>query len=147
MLRRAAPVFADKADRVRIVDHDQRAVSVGQIADAGEVGDDAVHREHAVGGDQLEARAGGIGFAQFRFEVGQVVVLVAEALGLAQPHAVDDARVIQFVADDRVVFVEQRFEQAAVRIETAGVEDAVVGLQERRRALAPVPCARSACRR
>ena len=75
--RRAAAVRADEADRVRVVDHHQRAVPIGEIADAAQIGDDAVHREHAVGGDQLEARAGGVGFPQLRFEVGHVVVAVA----------------------------------------------------------------------
>ena len=32
-LRRAAPALADEADRVRVVDHHQRAVALGQIAD------------------------------------------------------------------------------------------------------------------
>jgi len=106
------------------------AVTVGQIADAGEIGNDAVHRKHTVRGDQLEARAGGVGFFQLRFEVGEIVVPVAKALGLREPHTVDDAGVVQFVADDGVGFVEQRFEQTAVRIETARIQNAVVGLQE-----------------
>ncbi len=95
-----------------------------------EVGDDAVHREHAVGGDQLESRAGRFGLVQPGFEVGHVVVAVAQALRLAQPDAVDDAGVIQFVADDRVLLAEQRFEHAAVGIEAARIEDGVIGREE-----------------
>ena len=42
----------------------QGVVLVGQIADLVELGDVAVHGEHAVGGDQLEAGTGGIGGLQ-----------------------------------------------------------------------------------
>ena len=57
VLRRAAPVLAQHAERVRVVDHDEGAVALGEIADLREGRDDAVHREHAVGGDQDGARA------------------------------------------------------------------------------------------
>ena len=129
--RRAAPACADESDGVRIVDHHQRVVRVGEIADRSQIGDDAVHREHAVGRDQLEARAGGVGLGELRFEIRHVVVAIAVALRLAEPDAVDDARVIQFVADDGVLFAQQRLEQPAVRVEAARVEDGVVGAEER----------------
>jgi len=45
---------------MRIVDHDQRVVLLGQIADCAQIGDHAIHREHAVGGDQAVARVGGL---------------------------------------------------------------------------------------
>ena len=95
---------------------------------AGQVGDVAVHGEHAVGGDQAEARAGGLG--QLGLEVGHVVVQVAEALGFAEADAVNDAGVVQFVGDDGVLRPEQRLEQAAVGVEAGGVEDRVFGAEE-----------------
>src|SRR5262249_18068389 len=117
VFRGAAPTLADEADRVGIVDHDQRAMLVGEFADGAQVGDDAGHREHAVRCDELEARARGVGFAEPRFEVGHVVVAIAIALRLAQPDAVDDAGVIELVADDGVFFAEQRLEEATVGVE------------------------------
>ena len=54
-----------------------------------------------------------------RLQIGHVVVAVAEALRLAQADAVDDAGVVQLVADDRVLLAEQRLEQAAVGVEAA----------------------------
>ena len=69
---------------------------------------------------------------QARFELVHVVVRVAEALRFAQADAVDDAGVVQRVADDRVLFVEQRLEQAAVRVEARRVEDRVLGAEEAR---------------
>ena len=57
--------------------------------------------KQAVGRDQSEARA--FRRLQLRLEIGHVVVLVAKALRFAEPDAVDDAGVIQFVANDRVL--------------------------------------------
>ena len=42
---------------------------------------------------------------------------ITQASGFAEPDAVDQARVVQGIADNGVSFVEQGFEQAAVRIE------------------------------
>ena len=57
-------------------------------------------------------------FLQFRFEIGQVVVLVAKPLSFTESNAVDDARMIQFVRDDRgLLGPRQCFEQSTVGIE------------------------------
>ncbi|KAG1393372.1 hypothetical protein G6F59_014379 [Rhizopus arrhizus] len=92
--------------------------------------DEAVHREHAIGGDQLGLAAGGIGGLQLGFQVGHVTVGVTEALGLAQAHAVDDRSMVQRVGDDRVVLAQQRFEQATVGVEAGGIEDRVLLAEE-----------------
>jgi len=57
--RGPAPARADEADRVRVVDHHQSVVPVGQLADVGQRSEVAVHREDAVGGDQPEPGVGG----------------------------------------------------------------------------------------
>ena len=54
---------------------------------------------------------------------------VAVALSLAQTHAVDNRRVVQSVADDSILFGEQRLEDAAVSIEARSIEDSVLGLE------------------
>ena len=69
-------------------------------------------------------------FLQPRFEIGHVVVGVAEALGLRQPHAVDDRGMVQRVGDDRVLLAEQRLEQAAIGVEAGAVEDRVLHAEE-----------------
>jgi hypothetical protein len=115
---------------VAFVDVHQRVVLVGQRGDLVERRDKAVHRERAVGGDQLGARAGGVGGLQLRFQVGHVAVGVAEALGLAQADAVDDRGVVQRVGNDGVLFAQQRLEQAAVGVEAGGIEDGVLGAEE-----------------
>jgi hypothetical protein len=54
---------------VAVVEVHQRVVALRQVADLVESGDAAIHGEHAVGGDQLEARAGGVGGLQLRLEI------------------------------------------------------------------------------
>ena len=115
---------------MRVVDHDKRLVLVREIAYLLEGGYDAVHREDAVGDDELEARTGLCRRLQLLFEVGHVAVRVAEALRLAETDAVDDRRVVEGVGDYRVIGPEKRLEDAAVRVEARAEEDAVVGLGE-----------------
>ncbi len=131
----ATTVFADKADGVGVIHHYQRIVFVRQIADGFEVGDDAIHGEDTVGGDQLEAGAIGVSLLELGFQLGHVVVGVAIALGLAQPHAVDDGGVVEGIGDDGIFGAEQGLEQAAIGIETGGVEDGVFGAEEGRHLL------------
>ena len=116
-------------------------IPVGQIADRLQVRDDAVHREHAVGRDQLEAGAGGIGLVQLGLEVGHVVVAVAKALRLAQADAVDDAGMIQLVADDRVLFAQQRFEQRRRWHRSSSNTGCCLRCRGTRKASARAPCA------
>ena len=54
---------------------------------------------------------------QPRLELSHVAVGVAESLGLAQPDAVDDARVVQGIGDDRVLVIEQCLEHTTVGVE------------------------------
>ena len=65
-------------------------------------------------------------------ELGEIAVRVAQPPRLAEPDAVDDARVIQRVGDDRVVLAEHGFEQPAVRIPARRIEDRVLRAQETR---------------
>ena len=129
-LRGAAAGGAHKAHGVAVVHHDQSTELIGQIADALQVGDIAVHGEHTVGGDEhgLTARLAGGG--QLGAQIGHVVVFVAEALSLAKTGAVDDGSVVQFVRDDGILRAQQGLEQAAVGVKAGGVKDGVVHAQK-----------------
>ncbi len=127
-LRRPSASLADEAHRVAVVDHHHRVVLVRQFTDLVQLGDIAVHGEDAVGRDQSIAH--GLGFPQLRLQVGHVVVAIAETLGLAKTHAINDARVIQLIGDDRILGAKQRFEQAAIGVEAGRVEDRIVHPQE-----------------
>ena len=126
VFRRAAAMLTHEADGVAVVDHDERVELVGQVADAPEVRNVAVHGKNAVrcNDDPLAARLARA--RELDAQVGHVAVFIAVAVRLAQPHAVDDARVVQLVGDDGVVRAEQRFKEAAVGVEAGGIEDGVL---------------------
>ena len=86
----AASSLAHESHRVAIIDHHKCAILIGEIANAFEIGDEAIHRKHAIGCDEFKPRVVRIGFLQFRFEVFEIVVLVAVTLGFAESHPVDD---------------------------------------------------------
>ena len=73
------------------------------ISDAFEVRDNAVHAEHTVSDDHDMAGTIGTGHFQLHFQIGHVVVRITVAHGLAQAHPVDDAGVVQGIADDGVL--------------------------------------------
>ncbi len=93
----------------------------------------AVHREDAVGRDH--PGVGALRLHEPRFELAEVAVRVPESRGLAESDPIDDRRVIERVGDDRVFGAEQRFEKAAVRVETGAEQDRVVRAEELRQAL------------
>lgn len=130
----AAAAGADEADRVRVVDHHHGVVPLGQVADLGERGDVAVHREDAVGDDELAAGAALGRLLELLLQVGHVAVGVAEAAGLGEADAVDDRGVVEGVGDDGVLGAEDRLEDAAVGVEAGGVEDRVLLAEEGREA-------------
>ncbi|CAJ1839397.1 hypothetical protein LMCDFJHI_02383 [Aeromonas salmonicida] len=131
----AATVVANESDCVGIIHHHQSIVLVGQIADGFQIGDDPIHGEDAVGGDQLETGSIGVGLFELGFQLGHVVVGIAITPGLAQPHAVYDGGVVEGIGNDGVFGTEQGFEQAAVGIEAGGVEDGILGAEEGRELL------------
>ncbi len=131
MLVGAAAGLAHEADGVTVVDHHEGVVALGEIADFAQWCDETVHRKHAIGDDEFEARLGGVGGLELRFKVGEIAVFVAVALRFAEADAVDDRGVVEFVTDHGVLGGEERFEGAAVGIEAGRVEDRVLGAEKR----------------
>jgi hypothetical protein len=102
----------------------------------------AVHAEHAVRHDESDLRVRPLRHARRlcrRHRLRQLllqiyVVQVLEALlrlRLAQADAVDDAGVVQLVAEDRVPLAQQRLEDPRVRVEARPVQDRVLRAVER----------------
>ena len=131
----ATTVFADKTDRVRVIHHHQRVVFIRQVAHAFQVGDHAVHGEHAVGRDQYVAGTRFACLFEPRFQLNHVVVGVAETLRFTQAYAVDDGGVVQGVGDNRVFCAEQGLKQTAVGVEAGGVQNRVFHSEEVRQLL------------
>jgi hypothetical protein len=113
-----------------VIDHHHRVVALGELADRVQLHQVAVHREHPVGGDQAAPVA--LGLLQNLLELGHVRVGIAEALGLAQSHAVDDRGVVELVGDDGVALAQDGLEEPSVGVEAGRVEDGVVGAVEAR---------------
>jgi hypothetical protein len=128
MFGRAPSGLAHEPGGVRIVHHHQRLVTVGQVADAVQGRDVAVHGEHPVRHDEAEAR--GRGLPELVLEVPHVRVLVDEAFGLAEADAVDDGRVVEAVGEDGIFRAEERLEHPAVGVEAGRVRDRVVHPEE-----------------
>ena len=124
---RAAAVGADEAGGVRIVHHDQRPVPIGQVTDIFEFRDGAIHREHAVGRDQTHS--GILRVLQGLLELIHVVVGIAQPASLAEANSIDDAGVVQGVADDGILIVQQRFKETAVGVEAGRIQNRVLHRQ------------------
>ncbi len=134
-----APVGTHEAHGVAVVHHDHGAVFLRQVADRAELGDVAVHAEHAIRHHQLEPGASGIRGLELGLQIRHVGVGVAEALGLAEADAVDDGSVVQRIADDGVLLAHQAFEDGAVGIEAARVQLGVLEAQEGGQLLLQLP--------
>jgi len=119
--------LAQHACRVALIDHHQRIVFLGQLADLIQRSGVAVHREDAVGYDDAETLC--LGFLEAILQLGHVGVGVTVANGLAQTHAVDDRRVVERIGDDRILLGKQRLEHAAVGVEASGIENRILGTE------------------
>ena len=95
-------------------------------ADLAELGEIAIHREHAIGDDDDAPGAALARGLQLRLEVVHVAIGEAEAAGLGEPDAIDDRGMVQRIRDDRILLAEQRLEHRAIGIEAGGKQDGVV---------------------
>ena len=75
----------------------------------------AVHAEDAVRDDKAHAAGGRLHGLQFRFQIRRVLVFVDDDFGLADAAAVDDAGMVQFVAENDVAGPGQAVQDAQVR--------------------------------
>src|SRR3546814_6241894 len=73
----ATAVLADKTHGVRIVHHDHGVEFIGQVANGFQVGNNAIHGKHTIGGNQLVACASGIGRLQLCPQIGHIVIGIA----------------------------------------------------------------------
>src|SRR5438105_7457451 len=91
-------MLAHESDFMRIIDHYQSAIFFSQITYAGKICDIAVHREDPISGNNFEAAIrGGL---KLLLQIFHVVVEITEPLGFAEPHAVDDAGMVQLVRNN-----------------------------------------------
>ena len=118
MRESAAALRPQHPEAVRIVQQQQRVVALAQGQQPGNVGDVAVHAEHRVADHQLAPRRT---LRQRGGQRGQVTVRIAVDARARQPGAVDQARMVERVGEQRVAFADQRRDDADVG-GVAGVE-------------------------
>ena len=131
----ATTIFADKTDGMGIINHDQRVVFIRQIANAFQVSDYPIHREHAISGDQDMTSARFTRFFQASFQFHHIVVGVTETFCFTQTHAINDRSVVQGIGNNCVFCAQQRFKQAAVGVEARRVKDGIFHTEECRQFL------------
>ena len=136
MVDAAPAVPPEHPGRVGVIDVDDRVVLLGQLDDLRQLGDVAVHAEHAIGDD--EDGPVRIGFADLPQGLAQGVHIgVREDLAarLRQADAVDDARVIEGVGHDRGALGREDRDDAGVageaRLEREDRLDVLEGRQAR----------------
>src|SRR5271163_4592093 len=127
-LGRPTSMVANKADGMGVVDHNQCVVLVGKITNGPQLGDVTIHGEDTI---RCNEPVPGIRcILQLRLQIRHVTITVTKFCRLAEPDAVDDAGMIQFVRDDSVFRLQDCLKQPAVGIEAGTIEDAVVRSQE-----------------
>ena len=129
MFADAAPGFAEHAERMGFVDHQEGLVALLDVDEARQVGDVAIHAVEAFDDDQraLEVAAD---FAEDVFQRGRVVVVEGAAGGAGKLDAFENAVVDQAVMDDQVLGAEQRGDGRHVGGMAADEGDAVLDFVE-----------------
>src|SRR6267143_2706628 len=84
-----------------------------QVDDVFEGGDVSIHAEDSVGNDEDSPET--VSILQLLFQVAHVFVFVDSSLGLGHSTAVDDASVVELVANDQVSLINQREDRPGVR--------------------------------
>src|SRR4051812_8694491 len=98
----ACTVLAEDSAGMRVVNHNESVVLLGEFNDVGQGSDVSVHAEYTVGNDHSLAEL--LRVAEDLLEVIHVLVVVDIALGLlvlrsSKSDAIDDAGVVELVAD------------------------------------------------
>ena len=95
-----------------------------------ELRDHPIHGEYPVGSDQLLPGSSGLRLLQPGFKIGQIVVIIAIALRLAEPDSINDGGVIETVGNDGILGGEERLKKTSIGVKTGGIEDGVFGAQK-----------------
>ena len=119
---------AEDAERVRLVDHQARAVAVAELGDLGQRRHVALHREHAVDDHEHAAAVAGR-LLERVLEAVDAVVAERAQLGPGEDAAVEDRRVIAGVDHHRVARAEDRPEGAEVGLVAGGEDQRSLGAE------------------
>ncbi len=109
--QRAAPLGAEHAEAVGVVDQQQRVVPLAQRVQCAHIGHVSVHAEHGISDHELAPRGAG---REQGVERGEVRMRVAVHRGARQARAVDQAGVVERVGEQRVACAHERGHDADV---------------------------------
>ena len=101
------------------VDHHDGIILIGQVADFIELSNGTVHAERSIGNDDAAAQV--CTFLQFFFQIGHIVVFITVTLSLAKSHPINDRRMVERIADDGILFIEQGFKNTAIGIKGSSI--------------------------
>ena len=124
MFGRTVPGFAENAQGMRFVDHEEAPPFLLEAHECRQVHDVSVHREDAFRHDQGTLRLGSV-FLEEPLQRRRVVVGEADAFGARSLRAPDDGIVRERVVKDDVLRPEELADGGNVRRVTAHVNDAV----------------------
>ena len=110
----APPVGTEHAGGMRVVDHHRSAVLLRSFHQIGKRCDVAVHAEDTVRHQQDAAISLTPSLTERALGILRIGVLVEDSFGFGQPDPVDDARVVELVADDTVPRIEHGPDDADV---------------------------------
>src|SRR5256885_12390724 len=83
-----------------VIDHNRGSVALGQSSYVIQPGKISIHGEHPIG--RNESHAPVCHLPKSSFQISHITVRIAVAMRLTQPDAVNDTRVIEGIAQDRV---------------------------------------------
>ena len=113
MVHGAAAVASKHAGPVSVVHHHDAVVFFGEVAQLRQRRNIAVHREHAVGDNQLLSRKICM---LLEDAVAVLHIFVTKDLNrrFRKPRPVNNRRMVQFVGDDQIVFAEHGRNRSSV---------------------------------
>ena len=97
---------------MRLVHHQQRLKPLGYLHQRSERREVAIHREDRLGHNHRKLLAPVLG--KERLERRHIAMRVDMLAGTAEPNAIDDARMVERIGEDRVALLQQRPEQPRI---------------------------------
>ena len=102
MLMGSATSLAHEANGVAVVDHDEGAISVGEVANATQGSDEAIHGKNAIRYNYSETLR--LRFNESRLQIGHIVIVVSIANRFTQTNTINNRSMIQTIRNNTIVF-------------------------------------------
>ena len=128
MVANSTSLLTEHTDAVGLVDHNRAVVLVLQLNDCRQIGQVALHREHAVDDNQLDCLLRQA--LQDALQVGHVVVLIMQLAGKRKTTAVDNTCMVAVVANDVVALAHYHSQHALINREARREAKTIIFVDE-----------------